>query len=111
MKTNGFLHTVLMGCAALASCGKGDHDSPDLRDPSLLPDRGDYLSEDYGTQAYANELAGRYDAELGLVFYDAETRSRPQLYLTRGPQEIRIASLPSGAATVSFDRFSTARNK
>ncbi len=99
---------VLNLIVLLQSCGKGDHYSPDIDDPSLLPDRGDYLDENYGTQPYAKELSGIYDSEVGLIYYDAETRTIPQLYLTRGPQDIHIDSISSGAVYVHFDRFNTA---
>ncbi|MGC4233540.1 MAG: hypothetical protein QM594_11225 [Niabella sp.] len=92
----------------LQSCMKGDHYSPDINDPSLLPDRGDYTNEDYGTQALAVEIAGSYNSEIGLIYYDAETRTIPQLYLTRGPQTIHIDTLGSGAANVHFNKFNTA---
>ena len=36
------------------------------------PDPNDYLDNDYGTQALANEIAGVYSSNIGLVFYDVE---------------------------------------
>lgn len=101
------IFTVLVFISLLQSCVKGDHYSPDIDDPSLLPDRDDYTNEDYGTQALAMEIAGSYDSEIGLIYYDAETRTIPQLYLTRGPKDIHIDTLGSGAVTVSFDKFNT----
>ncbi|MGO1669572.1 MAG: hypothetical protein ACTHYC_01940 [Sphingobacterium sp.] len=99
-----------IGCLffLLQSCGKDDHYSPDINDPSLLPDRGDYLTEDYGTQAYANELAGEYDTHIGMIYYDADTRIIPQLYLTGGPHTLIVDSLMSGAVHIHFEKFSTA---
>ena len=46
MKRTGLIGLMLM---LLLGCGKDDYYSPDINDPSLLPDRGDYLNEDYGT--------------------------------------------------------------
>ena len=91
----------------LTACSKDAYYSPDIDNMSLLPDREDYLNEDYGTQQYANEMSGIYDSEIGLTYYDAETRTIPQLYLTRGPQDIYIDSISSGAVYVSFERFNT----
>jgi len=93
--------------AVLVSCARDDYYSPDMYDPSLLPDRGDYLNEDYGTQQYAHELSGVYDSEIGLIFYDAETRTVPQLYLARGSKDIHIDSIGNGAVYVYFERFNT----
>lgn len=104
MKYASVYPLLLLGM--LYSCTK-DHDSPDLENPGLLPDRGDYLQEDFGTQAYAKELSGIYPSEIGLIYYDAETRTIPQLYLTRGAQDIRIDSLGSGAVYVQFEKFNT----
>ncbi|MBD1431373.1 hypothetical protein H8B06_00925 [Sphingobacterium sp. DN00404] len=91
----------------LTACSKDEYYSPDIGDSNLLPDRGDYLDEDYGTQRYAHEISGVYDSQIGLIYYDAETRTIPQLYLTRGQQDIHIDSLGSGAVQVSFERFNT----
>ncbi len=97
----------LLFLGILYGCTK-DKDSPDLLTPGLLPDRGDYLNEDFGTQQYAKELSGIYPSEISLIYYDAETRTIPQLYLTRGFQDIRIDSLTSGAVYVQFEKFNTA---
>src|SRR5690554_5294774 len=99
-----------LGCMILllVRCEREDWLSPDYGREELLPDRDDYLNEDYGTQLLANELAGVYAAEIGLVYYDAETRTIPQLYLTRGEKEIRVDSLSNGAVYVYFDKFNTA---
>ena len=90
----------------LFSCTK-DRFSPDIDDQSLLPKRYDYRNEDYGTQQYANEVSGIYPSEIGLIYYDAETRTIPQLYLTRGGSDIRVDSMSSGAVYVSFEQFTT----
>ncbi len=99
-----------LGCMILllVRCEREDWLSPDYGREELLPDRDDYLNEDYGTQLLANELAGVYAAEIGLVYYDAETRTIPQLYLTRGEKEICVDSLSNGAVYVYFDKFNTA---
>lgn len=91
----------------LLGCGKDDYYSPDINDPSLLPDRGDYLNEDYGTQAQAKEMEGLFSSEIGMIYYDAETRSVPQLYLTRGTKDIVLTALTSGAVELSFEKFNT----
>ena len=91
-----------------SGCEREDYLSPDYGQEELLPDREDYLNEDYGTQLLANELSGVYSGEIGLVYYDAETRTIPQLYLTRGEKEIHIDSLSNGAVYVYFDKFNTA---
>ncbi|WEK38343.1 MAG: hypothetical protein P0Y53_12620 [Candidatus Pseudobacter hemicellulosilyticus] len=91
----------------LLACSKDDHYSPDLENPGLLPDKGDYQDEDHGTQALAEEIAGQFSSEIGMIYYDAETRSIPQLYLTRGSSTVTVAALPSGAVDISFERFNT----
>jgi hypothetical protein len=101
------LYPIIILASLVLSCSKDKYYSPDLADNSLLPDRGDYLDEDYGTQQYAYELSGVYNSEISLIYYDAETRTIPQLYLTRGPQDIHIDSIGSGAVYVSFERFNT----
>ncbi len=90
------------------SCAKDTHYSPDINDPGLLPDKEDYLNEDYGTQQLAAEIAGIYNSEIGLVYYDSETRTIPQLYLTRGTKQIAARALASGAVEISFEKFNTA---
>lgn len=92
---------------ALLSCSKDKHYSPDIDNPSLLPDKGDYLDGDYGTQALAKEMEGLFNSEIGMAYYDPETRSVPQLYLTRGPENVTLTALASGAVELSFEKFST----
>ena len=82
--------------------------SPDQANPDLLPDTGDYLDEDYKTQALALEMAGEYESNIGLIYYDEETRTIPQLYLTQGDKNIYLHELKSGAVELSFERFNTA---
>lgn len=89
------------------ACTEDDTLSPDIDNANLLPDRGDYLNQDYGTQALANEVAGVYDSSIGLVIYDAETRTKPLLYLTRGETDIHIKPLKSGAVEISYTDFQT----
>ncbi|PCH73165.1 MAG: hypothetical protein COB98_11010 [Flavobacteriaceae bacterium] len=91
----------------LVSCTKDDTLSPDIDNNSLLPDRSDYLNQDYGTQALAHKIEGLYDSSIGLVIYDDETRTKPVLYLTRGATEIRIIALESGAVEISYQDFQT----
>jgi len=88
-------------------CSKDDHFSPYINNVSLLPDTSDYLNEDYETQRYAKEISGAYNGEIGLIYYDAETRTIPQLYLTRGSHDIHIDSISSGAVYVYFNQFTT----
>lgn len=92
----------------LASCSKRDHYSPDINDQLLLPDRSDYTNEDYGSQALALEITGNYRSEISMIYYDAETRTIPQLYLTKGYKDVHIDTLGSGAVTVAFNNFNTA---
>lgn len=92
----------------LLSCAKDKYYAADIDDTSLLPDKGDYLNEDYGTQALATEMAGVFNSEIGMVYYDAATRTIPQLYLTRGEKTIQATALTSGAVEISFDKFNTA---
>ncbi|MFV0248672.1 MAG: hypothetical protein ACK5H1_06910 [Tenacibaculum sp.] len=91
----------------LVACTEETVLSPDINDQSLLPNRSDYLDQDHGTQALANEIAGTYNSSIGLVIYDAETRSIPVLYLTRGEVEINIKALKSGAVEISYRDFQT----
>src|SRR5690606_37450930 len=103
MRRTGLIVLLLV---LLFGCSKNDYYSPDINDPSLLPDRGDYLDEDYGTQALAKEMEGVFSSEIGMIYYDAETRSVPQLYLTRGTKDILLTALASGAVELSFEKFS-----
>ncbi|HMR20150.1 MAG TPA: hypothetical protein PKA53_12685 [Sphingobacterium sp.] len=103
---NRFLYIIGL-ITVLVSCTKDGYYSPDIDDLSLLPDRSDYLNENYGTQAYAFEISGIYNSEIGLIYYDAETRTIPQLYLTRGAENIYIDSVMSGAVYIRFERFNT----
>lgn len=84
-----------------------DYTSNDIKNPSLLPPKGDYLDEDYHTQKLAGELDGIWDSQIGLVYYDAETRLIPQLYLTGGQANVKFDSLPSGAIEIHFEKFNT----
>lgn len=104
MRRTGLIGLLLV---LLFGCSKNDYYSPDINDPSLLPDRGDYLDEDYGTQALAKEMEGVFSSEIGMIYYDSETRSVPQLYLTRGTKDILLTALASGAVELSFEKFST----
>lgn len=90
----------------LPACSRDDY-SPDIRQPSLLPDPADYLDEDYGTQALAREMAGTYRGSIGMVVYDEETRTKPELYLTRGYTDITLKPLQSGALEISYNDFQT----
>lgn len=100
-------YLVYIMLITLLSCAKDKYYSPDINDPGLLPDKGDYLNEDYGTQALAAEMAGLFSSEIGMIYYDAETRTIPQLYLTRGTKDISVTALPSGAVEISFEKFNT----
>lgn len=92
----------------LSACERDDYMSPDQANPDLLPDTGDYLDEDYKTQALALEMAGEYESNIGLIYYDEETRTIPQLYLTQGNKNIYLHDLKSGALEFSFEGFNTA---
>lgn len=86
----------------LLSCAKDKYYAADIDDTSLLPDKGDYLNEDYGTQALATEMAGVFNSEIGMVYYDAATRTIPQLYLTGEkkpyrPQHLQAAQSKSAS--------------
>lgn len=100
----GFLVSLSL---QLLSCTEDDTMSLDVINTSLLPDSSDYLSQNYGTQDLAVEMKGVYYGEIGLVIYDAETRTQPVLYLTRGDVEITIDTLSSGAVTISYYDFQT----
>ncbi|MEA4917389.1 hypothetical protein [Proteiniphilum sp.] len=102
------LSLIIIILLSLPGCEREDHLSPDYGQEKLLPDRDDYLNEDYGTQTFAKELSGIYASEIGLIYYDDETRTIPQLYLTRGEKDIHIDSLASGAVNVYFNKFNTA---
>ena len=96
---------TLFTCCLLTRCD--DYESPDVKNKDLLPGREDYLSQDYGTQALAAETQGVFNSRISMVYFDAETRTIPQLYLTRGQHDITVRALKSGAAAVSFEKFST----
>ncbi|MBX3255420.1 MAG: hypothetical protein KF862_14860 [Chitinophagaceae bacterium] len=100
-------YLVYIMVVTLFSCAKDKYYSPDADNPGLLPDKGDYLDKDYGTQALAAEMAGVFSSEIGMVYYDAETRTIPQLYLTRGAKDIHATALSSGAIEISFEKFNT----
>lgn len=93
---------------SITACERESYLSPDYGDTGLLPDAGDYLDEDYKTQDLAREMSGDYTSNIGLIYYDAETRSIPQLYLTQGTKTICLKNQESGAIELSFDQFNTA---
>lgn len=97
---------LLIFLMMLPACSKDDY-SPDIHQPSLLPDQADYLDKDYGTQALAREMAGTYPGSIGIVIYDEETRTKPELYLTRGYTDITLTPLKSGALEISYKDFQT----
>lgn len=103
-----YLSIVLSLFLLFSACERDDYMSPDQANPDLLPDTGDYLDEDYKTQPLALEMAGEYKSNIGLIYYDEETRTIPQLYLTQGDKIIHLQELKSGAAELTFDRFNTA---
>lgn len=92
----------------LSACERDSYLSPDYRDTELLPDTSDYLEEDYKTQDLAREMSGNYNSNIGLIYYDAETRTIPQLYLTQGSIIIHLAAQESGAVELTFEGFNTA---
>lgn len=103
-----YLLALVSLCFLLTSCERDDYVSPDSENSELLPDPDDYLNEDYKTQALAEEMFGYYDSKIGLIYYDAETRTIPQLYLTQGDKVIYLLNQKSGAIELSFEQFNTA---
>lgn len=99
MVFTAFIFCLLIGC--------DDYESPDVKNKDLLPSREDYISQDYGTQALASEAEGTFNSRITMVYYDAETRTIPKLYLTRGQHDVMVKALKSGAVEVSFEKFST----
>ncbi len=104
MKKISFIFIVF---CLLMSCTEDNTLSPDVADVTLLPNREDYLSKDYGTQEIAKEVAGVYDSDIGMVIYDEETRTKPIMYLTRGRKDIHIKPLKSGAVELTYTDFQT----
>lgn len=103
-----FFPFILAFLFLLPACEREEHLSPDLSNPDLLPNTGDYLDEDYKTQPLALEMEGEYDSNIGLIYYDEETRTIPRLYLTQGDKTIHLIALKSGAVELSFEGFNTA---
>ncbi|MGO3654849.1 MAG: hypothetical protein ACTJFN_10820 [Sphingobacterium sp.] len=95
------------------SCSKDNYYSPDLDDPSLLPDREDYLNEDYGTQALAKEIYeaylgyGKDSVDIKIVMYDNETRTQPLLTFTESRWPVRMQWLANGALEFGYRNFQT----
>ncbi len=99
--------TILILMLLLLSCTEDNTLSPDIEHSSLLPKREDYLSKDYGTQTIAKEVAGAYKADIGMVIFDDETRTKPIMYLTRGYHDIYIKPLKDGAVELKYTDFQT----
>src|SRR5690606_14819747 len=84
------------------ACSKEDNYSPDINNSDLLPEPSSYQDVDYGTQDLAFEIAEAYSGvendtcRIGLVFYDAETRTIPLLTLTGANWPIILTPLESG---------------
>jgi len=95
------------------ACSKEDNYSPDINNSDLLPDPSSYQDVDYGTQDLAFEIAEAYSGvendtcRIGLVFYDAETRTIPLLTLTGANWPIILTPLESGALEFGFENFNT----
>ncbi|MGV8093675.1 MAG: hypothetical protein AB2L24_17590 [Mangrovibacterium sp.] len=108
-----YLFIAFIAVLALSACIQDDGYSPDINDPSLLPDTGDYLDEDYGTQALAEEIAAAYSGigndscRIGLIIYDNETRTQPLLTFTGGNWPVRFRVLNSGALEFGYTDFQT----
>lgn len=98
----------------LQACTKDDKYSPHLKDASLLPDRGDYLTIDYGTQALAKEIAEAYtgfqndSVHIKMVIYDNENRIHPLLAFTEKSWIVEMKSLANGALEFGYTDFQTA---
>lgn len=103
-----YLFALLCLILSVSACDRENYLSPDYENPDLLPDTGDYLEEDYKTQALAKQISGEYESNIGLIYYDDETRTIPQLYLTQGDKIIHLNSMKSGAVELSFEQFNTA---
>lgn len=111
MKKVGFIGLFLM---LLWGCSGDDYYSPDLDDPSLLPDREDYLTEDYGTQLLAKEIYEAYtgyqkdSVTIKMVMYDDETRTIPLLTFTEKKWTVKLGNpASSGLLEFSFRDFQT----
>jgi len=109
MKKRGYIGLLFMICWG---CSGDDYYSPDLN-MDLLPDRKDYYSENYGTQALAKEI---YDAYTGkgndsvyikMVKYDEDTRSQPLLTFTEAKWPIKMRNLDNGLLEFGYRDFQT----
>lgn len=110
MRTFGFIGMMLM---LLCGCSGDDYLSPDLNDPSLLPDRSDYLSKDYGTQALAKEIFEAYTGYkndsvlIKMIMYDDATRKQPLLTFTEQKWPVNMRWLANGALEFGYRNFQT----
>lgn len=97
----------------VVACSKADDYSPDINNSGLLPNPNNYEDIDYGTQDLALEIAEAYSGiendtcRIGLVYYDAETRTVPIMSLTGANWPISIIPLESGAIDFGFENFNT----
>lgn len=104
---------ILLFLFAMASCMKDDYDSPHLNDPSLLPNRADYLTDNYGTRELAREIYDAYldyqddSVSIKLMMYDNETRTQPLLTFTESKWPIRTQWLANGSLDFGFRKFQT----
>ncbi len=95
------------------SCENDSHFSEDINNPTLLPNRGDYLNEDYKTQALAQEVAKAFKFKekdtclIDLMVYDDETRTQPLLSFTDNEWPVIFEALESGALNFGFKNFQT----
>ena len=103
-----YLLILLFVSLFFSACERDSYLSPDYGNTELLPDTDDYLEEDYKTQDLAREISGDYNSNIGLIYYDAETRTIPQLYLTQGSKIILLEYQKSGAIELTFEGFNTA---
>ncbi|WP_312137076.1 hypothetical protein [Sphingobacterium sp.] len=104
---------ILLFSFAMASCMKDDYDSPHLSDPSLLPNRADYLTDNYGTRELAREIYEAYldyqddSVSIKMMMYDNKTRTQPLLTFTESKWPIRTQWLANGSLDFGFRKFQT----
>ncbi len=98
----------------VSACSQDDHYSPDIDDPSLLPNVSDYLdTTDYGTQVLAKEIAAAYSGRgndscsINLVMYDSETRTIPLLTYTGGNWPVSCVAQSNGSLQFGYKNFQT----
>lgn len=104
---------ILLFSFAMASCMKDDYDSSHLSDPSLLPNRADYLTDNYGTRELAREIYEAYldyqddSVSIKMMMYDNKIRTQPLLTFTESKWPIRTQWLANGSLDFGFRKFQT----